>query len=64
MKGVLMAGVRLDGAGVQVLGGEVTPAVQLSVTELEYPLIAVADPSNVAVCPTVMLCGELERESS
>jgi hypothetical protein len=60
VKGVLLAGVRVDGDGVQVLGGALEPAIQLSAMELVYPFNALAVPLNAAVCPTKSVIGELE----
>jgi hypothetical protein len=45
------AGVRLDGFGVQGLGGAVDPSVQLNDTELLYPSDAVTVPLKVGVVP-------------
>jgi len=63
VKVVFVPGVSVDGAGVQLAGAAVTPAAQLKVTELVYPFRAMADPLNVAFCPTEMVCGELETAS-
>jgi hypothetical protein len=63
LNGVLVAGVREDGAGVQVLGGAVDPAMQLRVTEFVYPFVALAVPLNVAVCPANTVSGELETDN-
>jgi hypothetical protein len=60
VKGVLFSGVRVFGDGVQLLGGGVEPAVQLSVTELVYPFNAVIVPLKVVVWPRKMLPTELE----
>jgi hypothetical protein len=48
--------VTLAEEGVQVSG---PPLPQLNVTELEYPLIEVTVPLNVAVAVTPTVCGEL-----
>ena len=58
------AGVIVEGDGVQVLGGAVVPAMQVSVTELVYPLSALAVPLNVAVAPANTLWLGLEIDSS
>jgi hypothetical protein len=47
-----------------VLGGAVAPAIQLKVTELVYPLRALAVPLKVVVCPRKAVCGEFEIASS
>ena len=48
---LVLAGVSVEGDGVQVLGGALVPAVQLNVIELAYPLRALAVPVKAAVCP-------------
>jgi hypothetical protein len=64
VNGVPFAGVRVEGDGVQVLGGAVVPAIQVSVTELVYPLSALAVPLNVAVAPANTLWLGLEIDNS
>jgi hypothetical protein len=63
VKGVLLAGVKLAGDGVQVLGGAVAPAVQLSVTELVYPLTADIVPLKADVWPAKAVSGVFETEN-
>ncbi len=59
-----MVGVNAEGDAEQVLGGAVAPAIQLKVSELAYPLSALAVPLKVAVCPEKAVCGEFETEIS
>jgi hypothetical protein len=63
VKGVLLAGVKLTGEGLHVLGGAVVLAEQLNVTELAYPFTAVIVPLNAALCPAKTVSGVFDTEN-
>jgi hypothetical protein len=63
VNGVLLAGVKLAGDGLQVLGGAVVPAVQLSATELLYSFTADIVALKADVCPAKAVSGVFETEN-